>query len=345
MATKRNVLKSRLPLIVVAATVVLLTWLWLVYHPSSKCDRIFEQTADRVQANLEFSKVKGELALGREKVQDLTEASQKVALHLKSCCIAQEAKVLTAEQFQACMSGAKDYQTQIIQVVTNVKEATAAEERQKPELAKQKTDAAKNAASKVANTEKTLARVTESFPPSGGAEREPNNIPQANIGEMGTTIAGEINPANDVDFFKFQYQDAKKRRDIVLVHLENRSSTLQPQLILRNEDKSIARDWTAANAPGADLDFSFLAEPEKIYFVGAGSAPDQHVAFARAGNSVGAYALSLLPQKAYDEYEPNDDALSATPLKVGQTVEANIMVGTDVDCYKVSGIKEKSFTV
>ena len=77
MATKRNVLKSQLPLIVVAATVVLLTWLWLRYHPSSKCDRIFEQTADRVQANLEFIKVKGELALGREKVQDLTEASQK----------------------------------------------------------------------------------------------------------------------------------------------------------------------------------------------------------------------------------------------------------------------------
>jgi hypothetical protein len=345
VATKRNVLKRQLPLIVVAATVVLLTWLWLRHHPSSKCDRIFEQTADRVQANLEFIKVKGELALGREKVQDLTESSQKVALHLKSCCIAQEAKVLTAEQFQACMSGATDYQTQIIQVVTNVKEATAAEEQQKPELAKQKTDAAKNAASKAANTEKTLARVTESFPPSGGAEQEPNNIPQANIGEMGTTIAGEINPANDVDFFKFKYQDAKKRREIVLVHLENRSSTLQPQLILRNEDKSIARDWTAANAPGADLDFSFLAEPEKIYFVGVGSAPDQHFLGATAGNSAGAYSLSLLPQKAYDEYEPNDDALNATPLKVEQTVEANIMVGTDVDFYKVSGVKEKSFTV
>jgi hypothetical protein len=32
-----------------------------------------------------------------------------------------------------CMSGAKDYQTQIIQVATNIKEATAADEQQKPD--------------------------------------------------------------------------------------------------------------------------------------------------------------------------------------------------------------------
>jgi len=350
VVAKRNVLKSQLPLIVVAATVILLTLFWLVYRIwiHSKCDSIFEQTADRVQANLEFIKVKGELALGREKVQDLTEASQKVALHLKSCCIAQQARVLNGEQFQVCMSGAKDYQTQIIQVATNVKEAAAAEKQQKPELAKQKTDAAKEAASKVTDTEKSLSKLTEKFPPVPvkDAEQEPNNtVQQANIGEMGTTIAGEINPANDVDFFQFKYSHAKKRRDIVLVRLENRSSTLQPQLILRNEDKSIARDWTAANATGADLDFSFLAEPGKIYFVGVGSAPDQHVFGARVGNSAGAYALSLLPQKAYDEYEPNDDALNATPLKVGQTVEANIMDDADVDSYKLSGVKEKSLTV
>jgi hypothetical protein len=349
VGAKRNVLKSQLPLMVIAATVVLLTLLWLVYHRGpSRCDSIFEQTTDRVRADLEFIKIKGELTLGREKIQELTDSSQKVALHLKSCCIAQEAKALNAEQFQTCMSGAKDYQTQIIQVATNVKEAAAAEEQQKPELAKQKIDAAKDAASKVNNTEKSLSKLSETLPPvhAKDAEQEPNNtVQQANIGEIGATIAGEINPANDVDFFQFKYSDAKKRRDIIVVRLENRSSTLQPQLTLRNQDKSIARDWTAANAPGADLNSSFLAEPEKIYFVGAGSAPDQHVLGARVGNSAGAYALSLLPQKAYDQYEPNDDALSATPLKVGQTVEANVMDGEDLDYYRVSGIKEKNLTV
>jgi hypothetical protein len=168
VVTKRNVLKSQLPLIIVAASVVLLTLMWLAYRTlgHSKCDSIFEQTADHVQANLEFIKIKGELALGREKVHELTEASQKVALHLKSCCIAQQAGILNAEQFQVCTSGAKDYQNQIIQVATNIKEANAAEEQQKPDLARQKTDAAKEAASKIVNTEKALARTTVALPAS-----------------------------------------------------------------------------------------------------------------------------------------------------------------------------------
>jgi hypothetical protein len=166
VVTKRNVLKSQLPLSIVAATVVLLTVMWLVYRifVHSKCDSIFEQTADKMQVNVEFIKIKGKLALGQEKVQELTEAAQKVGVHLKTCCIAQQAGILNADQFQVCMSGAKDYQNQIIQVVTNIKEANAAEEQQKPELARQKTDAAKEGASKIVNTEKALARTTEALP-------------------------------------------------------------------------------------------------------------------------------------------------------------------------------------
>lgn len=347
MSAKRNVLKSQLPLIVIAATACLLTLMWFIYRSlgRSRCDSIFEQTADRVQADLDFIKIKGGVTLGAEKVQELTDSSQKVGIHLKSCCIAQQSKMLNADQFQACMSGAKDYQTQIIQVATNIKEATAAEEQKKPELAKQKTEAAKEEASKVANTEKTLARVTGTLPApppasvssKGGSEQEANNtIPQANIAEIGASISGEISPADDVDFFKFKYQDEKKRRDIVRVHLENRSTTLRPSLILYNEDKSIANNWSAANTPGADFEFSFSAEPEKTYFVGVASYYNA---------TSGAYALSLRPQNAYDRYEPNDDAFAATPLKAGQVVEANIMDNIDVDSYRVSGVKEKNLTI
>jgi hypothetical protein len=343
VSAKRNVLKSQLPLIVIAATVCLLTLMWFVYRGlgRSRCDSIFEQTADRVQADLDFIKVKGGVTLGTEKVQELTDSSQKVGLHLKSCCIAQQAKALNADQLQVCMSGAKDYQTQIIQVATNIKEAEAAEKQQKPELAKQKTAEAKEGANKLLSTEKTLAKAIEtpSASPSvkSGAEQEPNNtIPQANVAEMGTTIVGEVTPADDVDFFRFQYRDANKRRDKIVVRLENRSTTLRPSLILHNEDKSIARNWDTANAPGANFEFSFLAESEKTYFVGVASYYN--------GTS-GAYALSLLPQKAYDQYEPNDDAFAATPLKVGQMIEANIIDGTDVDSYRVSGVKEKNLTI
>jgi hypothetical protein len=166
VAVKRNVWKSQLPLIIVAATAVLLVIIYLVYQSPrrSKCDSIFEQTTDRLRGNLEIIKIKGELVLGREKVQELTEGSQKVALHLKTCCIAQVAGTMNADQFQVCMNGAKDYETKIVQVATNIEEVKVAEEQQKPELAMQKTEQATEAASQAISTQKSLANITASLP-------------------------------------------------------------------------------------------------------------------------------------------------------------------------------------
>jgi len=165
VVAKRSVLKSQLPLIIVAATAVLLAIIYFVsQRPGhSKCDGIFEQTTDRLRANLDFINIKGGLDLGRDKVQELTEGSQKVALHLKTCCIAQQAGSMNADQFQVCVSGAKDYETKIVEVATNIKAAKAAEEQQKPDLAKQKMEQAREAAKEAINTEKTLVKTSESL--------------------------------------------------------------------------------------------------------------------------------------------------------------------------------------
>ena len=85
MVAKRKVLKSQLPLslLVFAATAVVLTLIYFVYRgflPHPKCESIFEQTTDRLRGNMDVVKMNGELVLGREKVQELTEGSQKVAL-------------------------------------------------------------------------------------------------------------------------------------------------------------------------------------------------------------------------------------------------------------------------
>jgi len=175
VVAKRNGLKSQLPLIIVAATAVSLAIIYFVYQGAgrSKCDSIFEQTADRLSGNLEFIKIKGELVLGREKVQELTEGSQKVALHLKTCCIAQRTGTLNADQFQVCINGAKNYEAKVVQVATNIKEVKAAEEQQKPELARQKTEQAKEAASEAINTEKTLAKATETLAATPSPTRPP----------------------------------------------------------------------------------------------------------------------------------------------------------------------------
>lgn len=114
--------------------------------PHSKCESIFEQTTDRLRGNMDVVEMNGELVLGREKVQELTESSQKVALHLKTCCIALEARSINAEEFERCVSGAKDYEAKIVQVASNIKEVKAAEEQQRPEIAKEKAEQAKEAA-------------------------------------------------------------------------------------------------------------------------------------------------------------------------------------------------------
>jgi hypothetical protein len=94
-------------------------------------------------------------------------------------------------------------------------------------------------------------------PVNGGAEQEPNNtVLEANTATLGSSISAEINPSDDRDFFKFQYQDGKNRRDFIAVHLENQSATLEPAIQVLNEDKSIAVDWQMANAQGANLDSS-----------------------------------------------------------------------------------------
>ena len=164
VVAKRNVFKGQLPLIIVAATAVLLVLIYFVYQGTgrSKCDSIFEQTADRLSGNLKFLNITGTLALGRETVQKLTEGSQKVALHLKTCCIAERAGTLNAGQFQVCMNGAKEYETKVVQVVTSIKEAKAAEEQQKPELAREKTEQAKKKANEAIDSGENFAKTTES---------------------------------------------------------------------------------------------------------------------------------------------------------------------------------------
>lgn len=174
MVAKRNVFKGQLPLIIVAATAVLLALIYFVYQGTgrSKCDSIFEQTADRLSGNLKFLNITGKLALGRETVQKLTEGSQKVALHLKTCCIAERAGTLNAGQFQVCMNGAKEYETKVVQVVTSIKEAKAAEEQQKPELAREKTEQARKKANEAIDSGENFTKTTESPAPSPSAKEE-----------------------------------------------------------------------------------------------------------------------------------------------------------------------------
>jgi len=330
--------QARLVVLAVAVVVIVLAYLLLAGR-RTQCDTIFEQTATRVGGNLEVIKSKGELFVGREQVQALTDGAQKVGLHLKSCCLSQQSGKMSADQFQNCINGAKDYESKVVMVTNLINEAQAAKDQGNQQLSEQKAGQAREAASAVtfaaSNLGKTAANLSSEPVSIKESEQEPNNtILQANAAEMGVAIAGEISTTDDLDFFKFQYKDPKNRRDLALLHIENRSTTLQPQFQVYNEDKSLLQNWSAANAAGANLDFYFVVEPGKNYYVAVGSY-----------TGTGKYALSVVPQKAYDQYEPNDDAFTATSIRLGQTIEANIMDNSDVDWYRLSGIQGKTVTV
>src|SRR6266852_7208928 len=151
------------------AVVLVLAYFFYDYFGRSGCDSIFEQTSTRLGGSAEFIKTKGELFVGREKVQELAESSQKVALHLKACCVAQRSGNLNAEQLQGCMNGAKDYESRILRVSSILSEAQAAKDQGNQQLVEQKVAQAKEAVSAASKSASELAGVLTTVPASQGA--------------------------------------------------------------------------------------------------------------------------------------------------------------------------------
>jgi tetratricopeptide (TPR) repeat protein len=153
-------------------------------------------------------------------------------------------------------------------------------------------------------------------------EHEPNNeIFQANAMPLETGIAAAIADPSDKD--TFQFRTPPKYRDWIDITVENKSTTLMPQIDVYNADKArIGGNWI--NSGGANLKYSFVAQPDSIYYA----------QISPSSPSAGAYSLVVKPAKAYDSYEPNDDKFHATLIGLGKTIKANIMDPGDVDCYQ-----------
>ena len=153
-------MKKQKSLTILAVTGVVLVIAYLIYDRiRPRCDSIFEQTTTKLVGNLEFIKTKGELFVGREKVQELAEGPQKVALHLKTCCVAQQGGSLSPDQFQGCINGAKDYESKILQVTTIINELQEAKDQGNKQIVEQKSAQAKEAVSAVSTSVSELARV------------------------------------------------------------------------------------------------------------------------------------------------------------------------------------------
>jgi len=92
----------------------------VIFSQDDSCAGILQQTAPRLESNLEIIKNKGSVAVSRERIQELSESAQRVGLHLKTCCIVLEGGKLDSDQFQQCVDKAAAYDQRIEVVARQV---------------------------------------------------------------------------------------------------------------------------------------------------------------------------------------------------------------------------------
>jgi outer membrane protein OmpA-like peptidoglycan-associated protein len=148
-------------------------------------------------------------------------------------------------------------------------------------------------------------------------------IDSAAPANVGTAVTGAMVAAGHSDFYRFQFNGTV--RDIVVVRLENKSTTLKPDIKVYNADRSLLFERNDGTA-GASVEQALSVDSGKVFYVEV----------LPGWASAGAYQLSAVAQKAYDAYEPNNDVLHAAPVKFGASFEANVMDDKDFRWFHVS---------
>lgn len=310
----------------------------------SSCQGVFEQTAPRLEANIELIRNKGGFAVSQEKVQELTEGSQKVGLHLKTCCAVLDGGKLNPDQFQQCVARASDYERKIAETARQVDVAATAQARGHTAVVQQQRaqieQTLQSAASEVSALGRQVAQLAPAktepaaAPARSSEEGEPNdNKASAARLSVNAPVEGEVSTTDDSDNFVFT--SGAKVRDRVIVRLQNRSDTLRPYLKLFGPDKAAIKEAYSGTA-GADTDLAFTAEPGARYYVEVNPY-----------GTTGQYTLTALPQAAHDRHEPNDDPIRdlPTPLTAGEGINAHILDEQDTDWYRLAAAPGQSLRV
>jgi hypothetical protein len=300
------------------------------YYMKTSCEGIFQQTQLNLASSIEVLELKGEIGFANDKIQDLTESAQLVALNLKACCVAADNGLMPQADFLQCKNSAGKFEMQIAQAAKNIVDARDANAEGKSQEAIQKSAEAQKV---LRQSDKILGQMPKSvvsspkIQPSGTTselEKEPNNdLFEGTPVALESSTSGELENPEDVDVF--QIKNSSNLRDWIVVKLENKSQKFAPEVeVYDDKRRSIVERYETSR--GASLEIQFVADATQDHYVAVRS-------WNRSGS--GPYSLHVEPSRYYDKYEPNDGAATATPLKVGETVEATILDGKDSDWYQV----------
>ena len=172
----------------------------------------------------------------------------------------------------------------------------------------------------------TLEKWRETELSAGALELEPNeDLLSANTAPLDVVVSGTLSTPEDVDSYTFTAPG--ESRDWYVLEIQNRSSVLQPRMSVFNADKSnrvTTADYGFQVTPGQDVSVRLVIEPGSESYVSVSSL-----------GGTGPYGLVFRPEKAYDDFEPNDDILTAREMNESRSWEAGIMDPADVDYFKV----------
>lgn len=315
--------------LLLAVVAISIAFLGHNYLLQTSCEGIFQQAQLNLRSSIEMLQVKGEIGFENDKVQELTEKAQLVALNYKACCVAADNGLMPENEFLECKKSTNTFESKVAQAAQRIQEARAAKDEGEPKVAERKSDQAavalKQSEDAVRNmpTSILVTRPSETSASLYKKEQEPNNdLFQSNPIGLTSTVSGELSEYKDVDAFRVK--NSSSLRDWVSVKLENKSQNMAPEIeVFDANRRSIIERYETTK--GANMEISFVAE----------AAEDHYVIVRNWTSGSGPYVLKIEPMKYYDEFEPNDDASQATPLSLGKTVEATILDNKDSDWYQL----------
>jgi hypothetical protein len=341
----------------------------LVIDFLNPCREISHQTVTKVHANLDLISTKGGVWLETSQIQYLSDRSERMAMALKTCCIAHHHHNLSADSYLRCQSNLKDYDQQVERVVTLLGEAQDAAQRQESVVVKEKVEQAKTmiaAAAQSADTvEKDVQEVVRAVPAPPVSPAMPKPAPaaallgwrdphpagyndtfhHATVIDPRKAVTERIERQGDRDYFALHTGSA---RGTLRVRFEQTGQTaINPHLefLYGSEVRS-----TWQRQAGTDLTADFKLDGKSaVAYIGVWDEGDDvfsDTPYRLMLTYEGDGELPDLPSAAMPmrftisqvnrpEVEPNDDHFRATNVAPGDYVAGRIGTKGDVDFFKI----------
>jgi hypothetical protein len=167
--------------------------------------------------------------------------------------------------------------------------------------------------------------ITFAFTPSVDKGEPNNSFGTATPLAPGQSITATILPLGDSDWYRVTV-DEQGALDVAITGVP---ANLDVQFRVWNAERQVISDWYAPLAPGGDTKATVDLPTGGSYVLEVRDGRDD----ARA---IEPYTLQVTFTPSQDRGEPNNSMGTATPLKLGATVQGTILPKGDVDWYRVS---------